>query len=118
MTTIAALQRILSAEGPPCKIVTDNGSQFTFFEFQLFCEQSIIEHLTTTPFHPASNGLAERFVSTFKEDKYLATYGSTPNPVTGKSPADLLHGRQPQTVLSEMFSKYKLIEYIPDQNVG
>ncbi|XP_017488870.1 PREDICTED: uncharacterized protein LOC108377121 [Rhagoletis zephyria] len=67
MTAIAALQRIFSVEGLPITIVTDNGTQFTSREFKEFCERNVIKHLTTAPFHPASNGLAERGVRTFKE---------------------------------------------------
>ncbi|XP_017461733.1 PREDICTED: uncharacterized protein K02A2.6-like, partial [Rhagoletis zephyria] len=118
-TTVAALQKIISVEGLPCTIVTDNGTQFTSHEFQQFCKRNSIQHLTTAPFHPASNGLAERFVRTFKEAfvkimktehqteralyKYLTTFRTTPNPVSGKSPAELLHGRQPRTILAAMF---------------
>ncbi|XP_036347960.1 uncharacterized protein K02A2.6-like [Rhagoletis pomonella] len=119
MTTIAALQRILSVEGLPNTIVTDNGAQFTSSEFKQFCKNNSIDHLTTAPFHPSSNGLAERYVRTFKQAfkkimmeegnaeralyKYLATYRSTPNPRNSKSPAEMLHGRQPRTILSALF---------------
>jgi len=60
-----------------------------------FCLQHGINHLTTAPFHPASNGLAERFVQTFKTSvgknlkdgysvktavtKYLSSYCFTPH---------------------------------------
>ncbi|XP_036345449.1 uncharacterized protein K02A2.6-like [Rhagoletis pomonella] len=117
--TISALQKVFAIEGLPETIVSDNGTQFTSWEFQKFCELNAITHLTTAPFHPASNGLAERFVRIFKEAfgkemkgtsskekalcKYLATYRSTPNPITGKSPAEILHGRQPRTLLSALF---------------
>ncbi|XP_036317367.1 uncharacterized protein K02A2.6-like [Rhagoletis pomonella] len=118
-STITALQKIFSVEGLPKTIVSDNGPQFTSEEFQTFCKLNTIEHLTSAPFHPASNGLAERFVRTFKQAfskimttethrekalyKYLATYRSTPNTVSGKSPAELLHGRQSRTILSALF---------------
>lgn len=32
----------------------------------------------------------------------LETYRTTPNPLTGKSPAEILHGRQHRTILSQM----------------
>ncbi|XP_036343328.1 uncharacterized protein K02A2.6-like [Rhagoletis pomonella] len=60
ISTIAALQRIFSIEGLPCTIVSDNGPQFTAHEFESFCKLNNIQHLTTPPFHPASNGLAEK----------------------------------------------------------
>ena len=39
--------------------MSDNAPQFTSDEFQMF--------LTSAQYHPATNGLAERFVQTFKQ---------------------------------------------------
>ncbi|XP_036325135.1 uncharacterized protein K02A2.6-like [Rhagoletis pomonella] len=89
--TIDALKVIFSVEGLPDTIVTDNGRQFSAAEFQVFCNSNGITHLTTAPFHPASNGEAERFVRTFK---------TCPIGSSNKSPAELLHGRQPKTRLN------------------
>ncbi|XP_036347673.1 uncharacterized protein K02A2.6-like, partial [Rhagoletis pomonella] len=89
--TIDALKVIFSVEGLPDTIVTDNGRQFSAAEFQVFCNSNGITHLTTAPFHPASNGEAERFVRTFK---------TCPIGSSNKSPAELLHGRQPETRLN------------------
>lgn len=138
-TTICALQKILAVEGLPSTIVTDNGTQFTSSEFEQFCHLNSIQHLTTAPFHPSSNGVAERAVRTFKQSfskimeeennrdlaifKYLSTYRFTPDPSTGKSPAELLHGRQPRNLLSVMLPDYhpKPLEgetkFVVDQSV-
>ena len=62
-----------------------------------------------SPYNPASNDLAESVVQTFKEglkkltegsvdtklDYFLFQYRLTPHSTTGKSPAELLMGRQP-----------------------
>lgn len=37
--------------------IIDNGSQFTSEEFQSFIKRNGIKHITTMPFHPATNGL-------------------------------------------------------------
>ncbi|XP_041565110.1 uncharacterized protein K02A2.6-like [Drosophila elegans] len=64
--TIAALSSIFAIEGYPKTMVSDNGPQLTADAFEEFCKLHGIKHITTAPFHPASNGLAERFVQTFK----------------------------------------------------
>ena len=65
--TIAALRRVFSYFGLPEHLVTDNGSQFTSAEFQKFLKENDIEHTLTAPGHPATNGLAERYVGEFKD---------------------------------------------------
>jgi transposase InsO family protein len=117
--TIAVLRHIFIAEGLPETIVTDNGPQFTSHEFQEFCMDHGIKHMTSPPFHPASNGEAERLVQSLKRsiDKncaggvpvkaslqlFLATYRCLPHPsLNWKSPAEVLHGRQPRNLLSLM----------------
>ena len=64
--TIAALRHLFAAYGLPEQVVTDNGPQFTSDEFQAFMLNNAIQHTRCAPYHPASNGLAERFVQTFK----------------------------------------------------
>lgn len=56
----------ISRFGVPVRVTTDQGRQF---ESDLFNQLNImlgIEHLRTTPYHPQSNGLVERFHRTLK----------------------------------------------------
>ncbi|CAI2738982.1 unnamed protein product, partial [Dicrocoelium dendriticum] len=64
--TISKLRQAFSRFGCPETMVTDNGSQFTSAAFKEFCKQCAVQHVRSPPFHPQSNGQAERFVDTFK----------------------------------------------------
>ena len=46
--------------------MTDNGPQFTVAAFGTFTKLNGIRHTRVAPYHPVSNGEAERFVQTFK----------------------------------------------------
>ncbi|GFU05689.1 transposon Tf2-9 polyprotein [Trichonephila clavipes] len=48
-------------------LVSDNGSQFTSYEFQRFMHKNGVRHKTSAPFKPSSNGQAERCVATLKQ---------------------------------------------------
>ena len=65
--TVERLRETFSTHGLPEIIVSDNGSNFTSKEFETFLKLNGIKHITTAPYHPASNGLAERAVQTVKE---------------------------------------------------
>ncbi|CAH8629145.1 unnamed protein product [Dicrocoelium dendriticum] len=64
--TVSALRQIFSRFGVPHTLVSDNGTQFTSSEFVVFCRRNAIVHVRSPPFHPQSNGQAERFVDTLK----------------------------------------------------
>ena len=61
------LQLVFSTHGLPEVIVSVNGTAFTSEEFAAFVHRNGIKHLTSAPYHPASNGLAERAVQTLKK---------------------------------------------------
>ena len=111
--TIFQLKAIFATHGLPDMIVTDNGPSFTSGEFTNFLSHNGVQHVRTTPFHPASNGLAERAVQTFKSSmktmqsgtvdekvlRFLTKYRTTPQTTTGMTPAELLLGRKVKTKL-------------------
>ena len=79
--TIAALRHLFSHFGLPDHIVTDNGAQFTSNEFGTFPRLNNILHRTTAPAHPATNGLAERYVGHFKAKTTQMKISNEPLPV-------------------------------------
>lgn len=98
--------------GFPHTIVTDNATTFTSGEFQEWCG---IIHLTGAPYHPATNGAAERLVQTFKQalrksslpvkhalQEFLMQYRRTPL-ASGYSPSELLNGRQIRATIDTLF---------------
>ena len=110
--TIEVLQPLFAAYGLPEQLVSDNGPQFTSSEFEQFMKANGIKHIKTSPYHPSSNGEAERFVLTLKQalradtgslnsklSRFLLAYRSTPNSTTGVSPAELFMKRPLRTRL-------------------
>lgn len=110
---ITELSKIFTTFGLPEQIVSDNGRQFTSYEYNEFCEGLGITTLYSPPYHPASNGEAERNVQTFKKAlnkeieeggasdvvvrKFLATYRNSPHATTGRTPAEMMFGRPIRT---------------------
>ncbi len=117
--TIRALRSKFAQFGIPDEIVSDNGPQFTSSEFATFMTANGIQHTRVPPYHPASNGQAERNVATIKSalkkhfldskradsqvtieerlDSFLLMYRTTPHATTGVSPAELFLKRRPKT---------------------
>ena len=74
--TIQCLRDVFSRFGLPDRIVSDNASYFVSAEFVEFINKNAIKHSTSAPYHPASNGLAERVVKTFKTGMRKMTQGT------------------------------------------
>ena len=84
--------------------------------FQEFLARNGICHITSVPYHPATNELAERVVQTFKEGmkkifkgdietrlaRFLFYYCNIPHSTTGVSRAKLLLKRHPRSHLNIM----------------
>ncbi|KAK3745815.1 hypothetical protein QZH41_005677 [Actinostola sp. cb2023] len=106
-STVEKLRMTFSTHGLPEMIVSDNGSVFTSEEFKIFTKRNGIKHVTSSPYHPATNGLVERAVQTFKQgmkkqqdgsiqtklSRFLFSYRNTPQTTTGETPTQLRWGR-------------------------
>lgn len=111
--TITVLHQIFVTHGIPEQLVSDNGPQFTSSEFAEFCKANGVKHIRVSPYHPASNGVAERMVQTFKQSmkktakdgaslqqrlsNFLLTYRTTSQATTNVAPCELLMGRALRT---------------------
>ena len=113
-TTCAVLRKIFATHGLPKVVVSDNGPGFASEEFNTFLKRNGVRHLYSAPYHPSSNGQAERFVRIFKEalktlkegdvdmklSRFLFRYRITPQTTTGQSPSELLFRRKVRSALS------------------
>ena len=120
--TIQRLRTTFAQFGVPDTVVTDNGTCFTSSEFAQFLQRNGIRHIKSAPYHPATNGLAERAVQIFntgirkmreggipeKLARMLFQYRITPQTTTGVSPAELLLGRCLRSRLDSWKPKLRL----------
>lgn len=72
---IRELEQIFAIFGFPSSIVSDNGPPFSSSEFADYCCSNDIEQVFSPPYHPQSNGLAERAVGTVKAGLKRLTFG-------------------------------------------
>ncbi len=112
--TIQVMRDLFCAYGFPDEVVSDNGPPFSSEEMALFMARNGIKHTLVPPYHPSSNGAAERAVQVVKRglsmnehlplahrlSNFLLAYRSTPHTVTGVSPAELFLKRRLRIRLS------------------
>ena len=65
--TILVLCAMFARFGLPKQLVSDNGPQFTSDEFEQFLVRNGVSHIRSSPYHPSTNGAAERLVQTVKQ---------------------------------------------------
>ncbi|XP_036340257.1 uncharacterized protein K02A2.6-like [Rhagoletis pomonella] len=129
--TIDVLKNIFARFGLPETLVSDNGTAFVSQEFQRFLQLNGIQHSTTPVGQPATNGLAENTVKTFKSalkrgmgppggqfndvlSRFLLDYRNAAHCSTGVSPAQLMFSRQLRTRLDLLNPKRKAEEKIKE----
>ena len=115
---LSVLDSIFADRGLPTVIVSDNGRQFTSDLFKEHMKTLGVKHVLTPPYHPASNGSAERAVGCLKQalykmdapadtpglqaaiTKFLEMYRSAPHTTTHVSPHEMMKGHAPRTKFS------------------
>lgn len=120
------LTDFFSVFGLPSELVSDNGPPFQSNGFEKFCERHKIKLTHSPPWHPPSNGQAERSVRTVKQclykfllgvesglpiqkkiQKFIMYHNNSPSTATGKSPSELIFAFKPRTLLDLVNLKYK-----------
>ena len=113
---IQLIEKLACREGYPKEIVSDCGSAFTSDRFASYLQNVGVAHIKVSPYHPQSSGQVERANKTVKAalqtadlektdrsqylQMFLFSYRSTVQATTGRSPAELLHGRPMRGKLS------------------
>lgn len=109
--------KFVRQHGIPESLHTDQGRQFEAQVIQTLCQRMGIRKTRTTPYHPQSDGMVERFNRTLKRElgKRLSeagsswdhilgqvelSYNTTPHSSTGYTPFFLVHGREARLPLS------------------
>ena len=109
---IKELGMIFSEFGKPQIFRSDNGPCYSSQEFRFFMQNWLVEHRTSSPHYPQSNGLAESMVKVSKNliekavrqdlpwNQLLLDYRCTPISSEIPSPAEILFGRKLQSSIS------------------
>ena len=125
------VEEVLCRMGIPQKIHSDQGRQFESNLFLEMCKILGIQKTRTTPYHPESDGMVERFnrtlatmltayVSTNHKDWdeqlpfVMMAYRSSDHETTGMSPNMFMFGREVSTPLDLMFEMPSLVKPIPN----
>lgn len=115
--TCQALLEVFPRFGTPQLICCDQGTNFTATLTRELAERLGIRMRFSTPEHPQSNGIVERWNGTFKTmlrhvmlergrewDRLIPcmlwAYREVPHEITGTSPFEMMYGRVPQGPLS------------------
>ena len=108
----AFVQHWVFVYGPPVRLLSDNGTQFTARFFQNICRILGIRNVFTTTYHPQANGQVERFNRTLTSalrkyvgehpkdwdlfsDAVTYAYNTQVHPTTNIAPFELVLARAP-----------------------
>ena len=118
-TSTAVIQRLsvhFARHGIPEIVISDNATQYTSTVFKEFSQKWDFKHITISPRHSQSNGLAEKYVQIVKNLMEKAKRGKRnllqcileyrATPVDNlASPAQLLYGRQVRSIVPTSSTK-------------
>ena len=120
-------KQIVCEQGVPEVIRSDNGPQYTGHAFQQFAKDYGIQHITSSPHYPRSNGFIESQVKLVKRtlrkakksnrdvNSALLCLRTTPIDSSLPSPAELLFGRQLRDNLPRKMKRNTNSDNVADQ---
>ncbi|CAG2205381.1 unnamed protein product [Mytilus edulis] len=124
------VEEVIARFGVPSWIHSDQGRQYESRLFQEVCKVLDIKKTRTTPYHPQSDGMVERFNKTLATmlsayvqehqrdwDKYIPfvmmAYRASEHDTTGQTPNRLMFGRESTTPLDILYEMPPSIKGIP-----
>lgn len=123
---IASFRKLFATHGIPDIVVSDNGKAFDSEEIKNFYAKNGIVGKTVAPYHPSSNGQAERMVQTTKENlskldgdweiklaQFLFKQHTTPHAATGRAPSELIMGRRLRSTLDKLHPDNLKSDFVP-----
>ena len=131
-TLVTLFEWFCECSGFPKTLVSDNGTQFTSHEFSEHMKVWGIKHLFSPPYHPASNGLAEKAVHIIKDKlkkmdapaqplqlkahiaDVLRVYRGTVHSATDETPYELMKKAVSPSLFPQLQMKHKDI-VVPDR---
>ena len=134
-TVIKCLRTIFTRFGVPELMVSDNGKEFVSRELNLWLERQGVKKMESPPYFPRANGLAERAVRTlksalvtWKESVYHSDFNTFLQRVLfhhrisafsrGKSPAEIIFGRQLRVPVVSRFQQGEPVWYKPAEKLA
>jgi hypothetical protein len=128
-TVADALCQTFTRFGVPSELLSDRGSNFLSKVMAALLDILKVVHIKTSPYHPQTNGMLERFHGTLKAmirktcpepkewDKWLPyllfAYREAPHTATGFSPFELLFGRDVRGPLAVVKEQWELKQTLP-----
>ncbi len=125
------VEEVVVKFGIPAKIHSDQGRQFESKLFQEMCKILNIDKTRTTPYHPQSDGMVERFnktlatmLSAYVQENQrnwdelipyvMMAYRSSEHETTGMTPNMLMMGREVSTPLDLLYEMPVGMKTFPD----
>ena len=124
-TLVTLFEWFCEPSGFPVTLVSDNGAQFASNVFKHRMQQWGIKHLFSPPYHPASNGLAEKAVHIIKDKlkkmeapivplslqayitEILRVYRGTVHSTTASTPFELMKHSKVPSLFPHLILKHK-----------